>query len=280
MVGQNTTEAGTAKAALITGHSAKQWLGRSAKSWFVVAAIGQGIFTLYIMGLYGLSALTGDWERWSTAMPHGIISGDGMGNVAIGIHLALAAVVSVGGPLQIIPQVRQRFPRFHRYNGRVYIFAAFAIALTGIFLITTRGTVGSVLSQVSTCINGVLLMAFAIPTVRFARKKNLAVHQRWAMRLFMVMSGVWFFRVGLMFWLMIWGRPVGFDAETFTGPFLIFLGFGQYLLPLALLETYWWVKKKGGVATQWGFSAVLFLCALVTAIGVFAASMGMWFPNM
>ena len=35
--------------------------------------------------------------------------------------------------------------------------------------------------------------------------------------------------VGLMFWLVLHRAPVGFDIKTFTGPFLTFLTFGQYL---------------------------------------------------
>ncbi|QXP44925.1 hypothetical protein FM038_25960 [Shewanella eurypsychrophilus] len=60
----------------------------------------------------------------------------------------------------------------------------------------------------------------------------------WAIRLFIVMGGVWFFRIGLMLWLMIHQAPVGFDPKTFEGPFLSFLGFAQYLIPLAVAQLY------------------------------------------
>ena len=49
-------------------------------------------------------------------------------------------------------------------------------------------------------------------------------------------SGVWFFRVGLMLWVVVNQGPAGFDTETFRGPFLTFLSLAQSLLPLAILE--------------------------------------------
>jgi hypothetical protein len=36
----------------------------------------------------------------------------------------------------------------------------------------------------------------------------------------MVLSGVWFFRLGMFLWLAINRGPAGFEPDTFTGPFL------------------------------------------------------------
>ena len=57
------------------------------------------------------------------------------------------------------------------------------------------------------------------------------------MRLFMVVSAVWFFRIGLMFWFLATGG-IGIDTETFEGPFLTFMYFGQMFIPLLFLEIY------------------------------------------
>ncbi|HAA23879.1 MAG TPA: hypothetical protein DCP28_35795 [Cytophagales bacterium] len=154
------------------------------------------------------------------------------------------------------------------------------ISLTGIFLLWTRGTVGGLIGAISTSINGLLIIAFSVSTIKYAWTKKMAIHRRWSLRLFMVMSGVWFFRVGLMFWLLVWGRPVGFDYQTFTGPFLVILGFSQYLLPLLLLEIYFAVKKAKRNTTQWVFGTVLMFFALATALGIFGATMSMWIPRV
>ena len=99
------------------------------------------------------------------------------------------------------------------------------------------------------------------------------------MRLFMVVSAVWFFRIGLMSWSMLTGG-IGIDWETFTGPFLYVLGFAQYGLPLVMLEWYFHCQRQASPTLQFTFATTLLALTGVTAIGIFAASMGMWFPRM
>ena len=105
-------------------------------------------------------------------------------------------------------------------------------------------------------------------------------HRRWALRLFMVVSAVWFFRIGLMGWLTINQGPVGIDFETFTGPFLNFLNFAQYLLPLAILEFYLRAREGSSPSAQWAVAATIAIATLLTAVGIFAATAGMWLPEL
>ena len=67
-------------------------------------------------------------------MPTGHIAGDTMGNVAMVIHILIAAVVTLGGPLQLIPRVRASFPAFHRWNGRVETTTVVVTSITGLYL--------------------------------------------------------------------------------------------------------------------------------------------------
>ncbi|MBE9047744.1 DUF2306 domain-containing protein [Pleurocapsales cyanobacterium LEGE 10410] len=260
--------------------NAERALASSAVFWFTIAFIGQLIFVLYIIGLYGVSLIEGDFERWNAMMPNGYTEGDIMGNINIGIHLFLAAVISLGGPLQIIPSLRKWFPTFHRWNGRIYIFTAVVISLTGFYLTWIRGSIGGLIGDVAITINGVLIILFAMIAIRYAMDRKLAIHRKWALRLFMVVSGVWFFRVGFMFWMLIHQKPVGFDPVTFQGPFLTFLNFAQYLLPLLLLEIYFWAKEKSGNMGKLAVASLVSIFALITAIGIFGATMGMWLPNL
>ena len=62
----------------------------------------------------------------------------------------------------------------------------------------------------------------------------------------MVVNGGWFFRAGLMAWVLIHQAPVDFDPKTFEGSFIIALAFTQWLMPLALLELYLWAQNKAG----------------------------------
>ncbi len=43
-------------------------------------------------------------------------------------------------------------------------------------------------------------MICAAMALHYALARNIDAHKRWALRTFIVVSGVWFFRVGLMLW--------------------------------------------------------------------------------
>ncbi|MEL7022296.1 MAG: DUF2306 domain-containing protein [Pseudomonadota bacterium] len=253
----------------------------TAKLWFGAAAVGHWLFVSYILAVFyppiaarGVSGLKG------MHLPSGFIEGDFIGNLAAVCHVLLAALVIGGGPLQLIPAIRQRFPRFHRYLGRSYVTAAVVSALAGLYMTWTRTPIGDWISQLGISGDGVLILVFAGIAVRFAVARRIADHRRWAMRLFMVVSAVWFFRVGLMAWTMLTGG-VGIEWESFTGPFLYFLGFAQYLLPLAMLEWYFYCQRnQAATESHFAFAATMLVMTGVTALGVFAATMGMWLPRM
>ena len=265
------------KADLTTASNA---LTRAGQTWFVVAATGQLIFAWYMAALYGMSALRGDWETWNKVMPRGWNAGDTVGNVAIFIHLLLALVVTLAGLAQLVPAVRRAAPSVHRWIGRVYIASAFGIAFGSMYLMWVRGAVGDFSQHLGSTFNAILLVLFAVIALRHARARNLALHRQWALRLFMVMNGVWFFRLGLLLWLMIHQQPVGFDPKTFTGPFLTFLVYAQTLLPLAALELYFRAQRSDVAARKWSAAAVIAVLALATAGGVVGATMGLWLPRL
>ena len=255
-------------------------LRAAAGFWLMIAAIGQLIFVMYIVSFYGSSTVRGDFAAWNKVLPHGYIAGDSIGNAALAGHMLFAAIIMFGGLLQLIPQIRTHAPRFHRWNGRVYMATAVAATLTGIYMVWFRGSAGHAAQQVAITINGLLILACAFMTVRLAMARKLAAHRRWALRLFLVVSGVWFFRVGLMFWIAVNGGPVGFDPATFRGPFLVFLGFAQYLLPLAVLELYLRATDSGSAASRSAMAAVLVILALAMGVGIGVATMGMWWPHI
>lgn len=252
----------------------------SAALWFTVAATGQFIFAAYIALNYGRKALGGNFEGWGETLIHGIIAGDPIGNIAVGLHLLLALIITVGGPLQLIPTVRKRWPKFHRWNGRIYIVTAFIISLGGLYMVWTRGVPGPTVNAVAISINALLIMGYAAMALRFALGREFERHRRWATRLFLVVGGVWFFRVGLMFWVLAnGGKPVGIGTEL-DGPFAIFLAFAQYVAPLAVYELYLRTRDRAGVAGHVCMAAVLIVLALATAVGVFGATLGMWLPRL
>ncbi|MEG3192564.1 DUF2306 domain-containing protein [Lysobacter sp. D1-1-M9] len=252
----------------------------SARLWFGVAVAGQVIFASYIIAFYGGALALGNLEAWNQVLPNGYVAGATVGNVVVGLHVLLAAIITLGGPLQLVPAVRAKAPVFHRWNGRVYLLTAVVVSVTGLFMVLTRGAVGGTVQHLSISFNAVLILVCAAMAVRYALARDFRTHRRWALRLFLVVSGVWFFRVGLMFWIGINGGPVGFDPSSFEGPALIVLGVGQYLLPLGVLELYLRAQDKPGGADKYAVSALLGVLTLAMAIGIAVATMGMWLPRM
>jgi Predicted membrane protein (DUF2306) len=256
-------------------------LSYSAKFWFVVAAVGQLIFAYYILMLYGGAALRGDLLGWNKVMPRGYTPGDTAGNIAIASHLLFAFALTLGGLLQLVPQIRAYAPRFHRWNGRFYVVGAMIAAIGGLYLMWVRGTVGDTGQHLGTSFNAVLILVFAAMAFKYARARDFTTHRRWALRLFLAVSGVWFFRVGLLLWLLIHQKPVGFDAETFIGPFLTFLTFAQTLVPLAILELYFRAQRSSTKSSvRIAVAALIALLATATAAGIFGATMALWLPRI
>lgn len=256
---------------------AKKTLDKTTAAWFIIAVIGQWLFAYYILAFYGGATVQGDFEKWDNQLEHQLTQGDFLGNLMIFAHIALAFIITFSAPLQLIPRLRNRFMKFHRWNGRVYVLTALLISIAGLYLIFVRGIVGGLAIGIGNIINAILIMTSAVLTWRFAMQKKMEKHRRWALRLFVLASGVWFFRLGFAFWILIHQGAPG-HTDDFNGPFDIALGYGHTLLPLAVLELYFWVQRKANTRAYLSMSALLVVISLVMAGAIFAAGMVFWFP--
>ncbi|NII27429.1 DUF2306 domain-containing protein [Pseudoflavitalea sp. X16] len=248
--------------------------------WFVVTYLGQLIFAYYILMLYWKSTALGDFEKWNTANPHFYMKGDRVGNLIFGLHVALAVVITMLGPLQLVTWIRTKAPRFHRISGRVYIFSAFLISIAGLYLTWVRGSVGGLFSAIGITFNALIIIVCAFFAVKYAMQRKIKLHNQWAVHLLLAMSGVWLFRVFFMLWMVIHRAPVGFDPETFTGPFLNALAVLVYILPQAIVAFYFKAKFSGSPSTKWAFSLLLFVITIGIVIGTIGAVRGMWLPRI
>jgi len=261
--------------------SAIKILKTSAAIWLATAFVGQWFFAYYILVFYGGSAVQGDWATWSNRMIHGIIEGDIIGNIAVLVHILLAFVITFCGTLQLIPLIRNNFPVFHRWNGRVYIVTALIISVAAIYMIWSRpAVIGGIAGRIGTSIDALLILIFALKTVQYAMQRQFAVHQRWALRLFIVVSGVWFYRIIRGFWMFVHDGSSPGTNNTLTGPFDLVLNFAGYLVPLLLLEGYFRIKKNNRSIQQVSYAAVIFSLTVAMAIGIYSAGNIFWLPNL
>lgn len=260
--------------------SGSKALQLAANTWFVAAVIGQWIFATYLVLVYGGSAARGELHLWKEKLTHGYVAGDFIGNAAVAAHLLLAVIILLAGPLQLVAQIRARLPVFHRWNGRVYLLAVVATSIAGLYMLFVHGTVGGIVLMIAQSLDALLILIFAGFALRAAMRRDFKTHRRWALRLFMVVSAVWFFRIGLMLWLVIHQAPVGFDPNTFTGPFVTFIAFAQYLIPLLVLEWFFRAQDSASSSVKFTAAASLVVLTLAMVAGIFGATMGLWLPHI
>lgn len=248
--------------------------------WFLVAAFGQAAFIWFILAYYGVRTATGNFAGWNDKpLIDGYIAGDHAGNLVFAAHVLLASVVTFAGLMQLVPPLRRAFPAWHRWTGRTFLVIACFMALSGFWLSVVRGTALSAVSAVAIIIDGLLILVFAGLAWRHAVKRRFDRHRKWAMRTFMVVSGVWFLRVGLMGWVVVNQGPVGM-TDDMSGPADVVLTFGSYLIPLAMLELYFRAGESANAALKALAAALLLAATVFMAVGVFGTIALMWGPYL
>ncbi|MEO8161300.1 MAG: hypothetical protein ABI588_07755, partial [Arenimonas sp.] len=125
--------------------------------------------------------------------------------------------------------------------------------------------------------NGILILLAVVMAWRLAMQRRFAEHRRWAIRAFLLVSGVWMLRLGLMAWVILNHGPNGNTARL-DGAFDSVWVFACYLLPLAIAELYF-RAENGSRAMQFGAAGVLALSAAFTVLGTFGAFTFMWLPH-
>ena len=267
-------------AAAPSGGPASRLLKLSGAAWFCAAAAGQAAFISFILIYYGSRTVTGNWAAWNDKpLIDGYTEGDTAGNLVFIAHVLLAAVVTLGGLMQLLPALRRRVPALHRWTGRFFLVISIFMALSGLWLTVVRGTLLSEISAVAILINGALILIFAVVAWRDAAARRIERHRVWAMRTFIVVSGVWFLRVGLMGWVLLNQGPAGMN-DTLSGPADIALTFGSYLIPLALLELYFAAGRSQSRAIKLSVAAAIGLATLYTGAGIVGTIAFMWGPYL
>jgi uncharacterized membrane protein len=253
-------------------------LTAATRFWFVLAVAGQLVFAFYVASFFGAAVGRNNILLLNRFMTHGYVAGDTPGNAAVIVHLISAIVILLAGAVQLVPGVRNRYPAFHRWVGRIYIPTAFAISIAGLYLLTVRRNIGDLSEHIGVGLNAVLIMLCAVMALRYAILRDFKTHRRWALRLFLVMSGNWFFRVGLTLSFLIFNGPFGFDPKTFEGPFLTFMAFAAYLVPLAVLEMYLLTERRAGAVGRVAMAGCLFVLTVAMGAGIAGTTMTRWMP--
>lgn len=254
-------------------------LKRSVTVWLSSLIIAQLVFVSYLLLGYGLTAMTSGWSTWSAFNNSAYMENDIIGNISYATHVLLAIAMILGGSLQILPSIRNRFTKFHRINGRIVVSLACIISLAGMYLIVFRGTVGNVLLHSLTAFSGLVILISSFMAIKMARNKNFAKHKVWAIRLYLAANGVLFFRLLMFAWLSMFGT-LGINTKDFTGITVVCLSVASYILPLVIAEWVRHAKKKPRPLIVIPCACLLFGISAAFLLGLFAISVGSWYPSV
>lgn len=255
------------------------WLSRAMQLCSGSVVFGQLLFFIFIAAYYGVRTVSGDFAAWNDKpIITGYVSGDPLGNFGFALHVLLAGAVTVAGLVQILPFVRQRHPRLHRWSGRFYVTAIVVLAIGGLAITWLRGSYLDPIGALGTSFNAVLLIGFAALAWRAAWRRDFATHRRWALRLFVAAGAVWFMRLGYI----VWGASTGGlgIGEALDGPFDLALAYANSIIPLAVLEGYFRAQRAGRQWPRYAMAAVLAVSAVLIFAGSIGAWLAMWSPYL
>ena len=247
------------------------------KVWLVSLMTAQLVFVVYLAAGYGFTGITQGLAEWKRFNSTAYVSNDALGNAMYAAHVLLAILMIIGGSLQLIPAIRSRFGKFHRYNGRLFVVLACCISLAGMYLIIVRGTVGDLFMHSLTSFSGLVVLFASFFAVKAARSKQFVLHQQWALHLFVAANSVLFFRLFIFAWMIGFGT-LGINTADFTGPTVYAISVLSYVAPHLVLLA---LRYASGTKETWlkvTLGSLLLLTSGVFLLGLFALSVGNWYP--
>ncbi|MGF1543885.1 MAG: DUF2306 domain-containing protein [Parvularculaceae bacterium] len=256
-------------------------LGRALTALVWISTI---IFGFFIVAHYGGAIARGEPAAWNAFLPDLHRAGAPRSNAAIGAHFALGAVLLVLGPIQLFGVVRRRAPALHRWTGRVYVAAAFATAIGGLYFIAARGTVGGPAMSVGFAIYGALMALAAVQTARYAMARAFDAHRAWAVRLFALAVGSWLYRMEYGLWFAAnGGAPATTPGHTedFRGWFDVVMSYFFFVPNLIVAELFVRGARFDGTGpTRAAAVGALGVACAVVFVGTAFFALEVWGPSI
>lgn len=240
--------------------------------------VSAGLFGLYIIAYYAASLYAGNGARWNEMLPGLYSKNAATPTLGIGLHFAMGGVILLLGSIQLIDRLRERWPAFHRWTGRIYVVASMLAAIGGLVFIFATGTIGGTIMNLGFGLYGGLMLLAAFLTWRHALAGRMDLHRAWALRLYALAIGSWLYRMDYGFWLLLangWGH-----RQDFSGPFDHFMAFFFYLPNLLVAELFIRRERQRGMpaALNLGISLLLLAVTGFLVLGSYYFTKLYWGP--
>jgi uncharacterized membrane protein len=133
----------------------------------------------------------------------------GLNRTVLLIHIIGSCVAIATGPIQFLPKLRARFPKWHRSIGYLY-FAGVAIG-GGAGLYSATVSMGGLVAHVGFFLLAMLWLITAARALAAIRRRNIPLHREWMVRCY----SLTFAAVTLRLWLPILTAASGSFDEAY-----------------------------------------------------------------
>ena len=106
------------------------------------------------------------------------------------LHLLPGIIFCLLGPLQFSETLRSRWPRWHRFSGRLVVAAGLIVAVSALWMNQYFPAFGGILKYSSNALFAVLLALTLILAVKAIRNGDVSRHRVWMVRAFAIGLGV------------------------------------------------------------------------------------------
>ncbi|MBW4719055.1 DUF2306 domain-containing protein [Saccharothrix obliqua] len=164
---------------------------------------------------------------------------------ALAAHVVFGSIAILTAVLQMWPWFRRRHPVWHRYAGRVYVFAGVLPAGALAVPVAAVSPFG-ISNQVSGVMMGVLWVVFTVVGLRMARQRRYADHRRWMLRsavltLSIIGNRIW----GVVFTIVLTPQldtTFGGNQAALTQAVASVTSWVSWAVPLLVLQ--WWLERN------------------------------------
>jgi len=117
-------------------------------------------------------------------------------------HIISGFFFMVTGPLQFLPAIRNRWPKFHRVTGRVYILASAVAGFSALAIVPLLPVFGTFTAKAASTFGALLFLLTTYLAYHQIRRREIRKHREWMLRSYALGLGIATFRVLLPLLMM------------------------------------------------------------------------------
>lgn len=195
------------------------------KRWLGYIALFLACIVPAAAGVYRTTTLLLEWSWFPEFLR------DRVDNLPLLIHVVGAAVFYVLAAVQVLPRIRERYPRWHRLAGRVAVVAGLAGAVSATWLTLVHPDARGPVLYYGRIFFGPMWAIFLVMGVLAIRRRDISGHRDWMIRAFAVAmpAGTLIFFV-LPFILVLGEISDALDEIIQSCVWVVHLAIAEYLI--------------------------------------------------